>query len=248
MNYGNGRRVAAACDASRSSDLAAARCKRNAARGVVMNSVRRTAPAAPRSDSGDLAAGVKALLLAGADEEARERFGELVLSCQRRASRLAFYYLRDRADADEAVQDAFVKAFLHLRTFDETLSFDVWFSRILVNGCLDRLKARSRRARWLVPALGPREDGMPPAEPAAPGPSAEDALLRNEAALRLRAEIDKLPDRQRSVVLLTQFDGRPAAEVGALTGLSESTVRVHLFRAMKRLRRALGATARQTDR
>ena len=208
-----------------------------------MSSVRRTAPAASPSDSGDLAAGVKALLLSGADEDARERFGDVVRVCQRRASRLAFYYLRDRADADEAVQDAFVKAFLHLRTFDETLSFDVWFNRILVNGCLDRLKARSRRARWLAPAPRERDDGSMPGEPAATGPSAEERVLRDEAARRLRAEIDKLPERQRSVVLLTQFDGRPAAEVGALTGLSESTVRVHLFRAMKRLRRALGPTA-----
>jgi RNA polymerase sigma-70 factor (ECF subfamily) len=213
-----------------------------------MSSVRRPAQAARPSDSGELAAGAKASLLAGADDEARDRFGELVQACQRRASRVAFYYLRDRADADEAVQDAFVKAFLHLRGFDESLSFDVWFSRILVNGCLDRLKARSRRARWMAPAPAPREDGMPLPEPAAQGPSAEDAVLRAEAARRLRAEIDKLPDRQRSVVLLTQFDGRPSAEVGALTGLSESTVRVHLFRAMKRLRRVLGPASTAATR
>jgi RNA polymerase sigma-70 factor (ECF subfamily) len=212
-----------------------------------MSSVRRPAQAARPSDSGDLAAGVKALLLAGAEDEARDRFGELLRLGQRRASRVALYYLRDRADADEAVQDAYVKAFLHLRSFDETLSFDVWFSRILVNGCLDRLKARSRRARWLAPAPAARDDGQAPQDPVEPGPSAEETVIRNEAANRLRAEIDKLPERQRSVVLLTQFDGRPAAEVGAITGLSESTVRVHLFRAMKRLRRALGATASARD-
>ena len=208
-----------------------------------MSSVRRPAAAASLPASGDLAAAVKALLLAGADAEARERFGDLVRLCQRRASRLALYYLRDRADADEAVQDAFVKAYVHLRGFDETLSFDVWFNRILVNGCLDRLKSRSRRARYLVPAPAERENGTPAHEAVATGPSAEDVVLRREAARRLRMEIDKLPDRQRSVVLLTQFDGRPAAEVGAITGLSESTVRVHLFRAMKRLRHALGAPA-----
>jgi RNA polymerase sigma-70 factor (ECF subfamily) len=141
-----------------------------------------------------------------------------------------------------------VKAFLHLRSFDETLSFDVWFNRILVNGCLDRLKARSRRARWLVPAPADREDGLAPREAAATGLTAEEAVLRDEAARRLRAEIDRLPERQRSVVLLTQFEGRPAAEVGAITGISESTVRVHLFRAMKRLRRALGAKTPAANR
>ena len=70
---------------------------------------------------------------------------------QRRASRIAFHYLRDAAEADEAVQDAFVKAYSHLSTFREELPFEVWFTRILINGCLDRIKARTRRERWLVP-------------------------------------------------------------------------------------------------
>ena len=61
---------------------------------------------------------------------------------QRRASRIAFHYLRDAAEADEAVQDAFVKAYSHLASFREALPFEVWFTRILINGCLDRIKAR----------------------------------------------------------------------------------------------------------
>ena len=190
--------------------------------------------------TGELAADVKARLLAGDDEGARARFDDLVLAAQRRASRLAFYYLRDRADADDAVQDAFVKAFVHLGGFDETQSFDTWFGRILVNGCLDRLKARTRRGRWMV-ETPPGEVGQPAIDPPATGPTPEDQVLRAEAARALRAAIDTLPARQRDVVLLTQLDGRPTAEVSAVTGLSESTVRVHLFRAMRRLRHVLGA-------
>ena len=74
---------------------------------------------------------------------------------QRRASRIAFHYLRDGAEADEAVQDAFVKAYSHLASFREELPFEVWFTRILINGCLDRIKARTRRERWLVSAPEP---------------------------------------------------------------------------------------------
>ena len=55
------------------------------------------------------------------------------------------------AEADEAVQDAFVKAYAHLDSFREELPFEVWFTRILINGCLDRIKARTRRARWFAP-------------------------------------------------------------------------------------------------
>jgi RNA polymerase sigma-70 factor (ECF subfamily) len=206
-----------------------------------MSGASRAGHVAAGQPTGALAANVKARLLAGDDEGARARFDDLVQATQRRASRLAFYYLRDRADADEAVQDAFVKVFVHLGGFDETQSFDTWFARILVNGCLDRLKARTRRGRWMVDTP-PGEAGQPAIDPPAMGPTPEDEVLRAEAARALRAAIDTLPPRQRDVVLLTQLDGRPTAEVSAVTGLSESTVRVHLFRAMRRLRHVLGAT------
>src|SRR5687768_9011994 len=94
---------------------------------------------------------VKALQAAGKLDEARDRFAELVARHQRRASRIAYHYVRDAADADEAVQDAFVKAYSHLGTFREELPFEVWFTRILINGCLDRLKSRRRRERWIAP-------------------------------------------------------------------------------------------------
>src|SRR4029450_4742518 len=94
---------------------------------------------------------VKPLQAAGAQADARDRYSELVARHQRRAGRIAYHYLRDAAEADEAVQDAFVKASQHLGTFREELPFDVWFTRILINGCLDRIKARTRRERWIVP-------------------------------------------------------------------------------------------------
>src|ERR687891_508404 len=97
------------------------------------------------------ASAVKAAQAEGRQADARERYAELVGRHQRRASRIAFHYLRDGAEADEAVQDAFVKAYAHLSTFREELPFEVWFTRILINGCLDRIKARTRRERWIVP-------------------------------------------------------------------------------------------------
>src|ERR671921_914746 len=110
-------------------------------------------PAAPAPREADSAAAsaVKAMQADGRHAEARERYAELVGRHQRRASRIAFHYMRDAAEADEAVQDAFVKAYSHLATFRGELPFEIWFTRILINGCLDRIKARTRRERWLVP-------------------------------------------------------------------------------------------------
>ena len=77
-------------------------------------------------------------------ERAREQFADLVAQHQRRAVRIAYSYLRDAHDADEAVQDAFVKVFTHIASYREEYPFEVWFTRILVNGCLDLRKAREK--------------------------------------------------------------------------------------------------------
>src|SRR4051812_9469975 len=99
------------------------------------------APGSPPSDASVLTAAVKGLVMAGDRDAARERFSDLVAHQQRRALRIAYHYLRDAHDADEAVQDAFVKVFTHIATYREHLPFEVWFTRILVNGCLDMRKS-----------------------------------------------------------------------------------------------------------
>jgi RNA polymerase sigma-70 factor (ECF subfamily) len=201
-----------------------------------------TAGVPAREADGLAASAVKALQAEGRHQEARDRYAELVARHQRRAGRIAFHYMRDVAEADEAVQDAFVKAYSHLSTFREELPFEVWFTRILINGCLDRIKARTRRERWLV--------SMPESSPAQPdfaermasgGPTPEAQLLARERRQQLAAALAKLPERQRSVFMLSHYEGCTSREVSALTGLNESTVRVHLFRAIRKLRTLLAA-------
>src|SRR6188508_3461615 len=205
----------------------------------------------PREADSASASAVKAMQADGRLAEARERYAELVARHQRRAARIAFHYLRDGAESDEAVQDAFVKAYSHLSTFREELPFEVWFTRILINGCLDRIKARTRRERWLLPMSGksaPSADGTPMERDvtervAAGGQSPEQALLGREKRQQIAAALARLPERQRSVFVLSHVEGRTSREVSALTGLNESTVRVHLFRAIRKLRALLANDA-----
>ena len=119
-------------------------------RGAAPGASGRRPPAAttPLSDDSRLAVEIRELMEGGDQDAARARFDALVGVHQRRASRLAFQYLSDAAEADDAVQDAFVKAFTHLTSYREVWPFEVWFTRILINGCLDRRKARARRDRW----------------------------------------------------------------------------------------------------
>jgi RNA polymerase sigma-70 factor (ECF subfamily) len=192
---------------------------------------------APASRATQLAVEVKSLVAGGDREAAHERFAELVEQQQRRAVRIAYHYLRDAHDADEAVQDAFIKVFTHIATYREQWPFEVWFTRILINACLDLRKARARRLRWTVPATTAEE--RPALEPRAPQPTPEDRILSGERQTRISAAVDRLPDRQRTVFTLYHIAEMSTRDVGNSLGLSEATVRVHLFRAVRKLRALL---------
>jgi len=195
---------------------------------------------APGAHDSRLAVEIRSLVEHGRDEEARERFGELVAMHQRRASRIAYQYLRDASEADEAVQDAFVKVFTHIGSYREAWPFEVWFTRILINGCLDRRKALSRRDRWMVQTDISSTDEARLSRASAGG-DPERRLLSRERREEIAQAIDRLEGRQRIVFMLCHYGDCTPREVSAMTGLNESTVRVHLFRAARKLRALLGA-------
>jgi RNA polymerase sigma-70 factor, ECF subfamily len=195
------------------------------------------------SDDTRIAVQIRELLAGGHGDEARERFGQLVAVHQRRALRIAYQYLRDAAEADEAVQDAFVKVFSHLQSYKEAWPFEVWFTRILINGCLDRRKARARRERWIAPAPATASDEPREVVGRSRDLDPEARLLARERRERLAAAIDRLDGRQRTVFMLCHYGDCTPREVSAMTGLNESTVRVHLFRAARKLRGFLGRPA-----
>ncbi|PYR28857.1 MAG: hypothetical protein DMF98_01700 [Acidobacteria bacterium] len=211
-----------------------------AAPAAAVGTTGRRTPAATLAEDSRLAVEIRGLVDRDEMDQARERFGELVAAHQRRASRIAFQYLRDVADADEAVQDAFVKVFTRIGSYRETWPFEVWFTRILINGCLDRRKARARRDRWFVAADASTAGKRPVAVGRAPGADPERALLARERGATIAAAVDQLDGRQRTVFMLCHYGDCTPREVGVMTGLKESTVRVHLFRAARRLRTLLG--------
>ncbi len=189
-------------------------------------------------DPASVAAEVKALLQGGRRDEAAERFGVLVGAWQRRALRVAMHYLGNAADADDAVQDAFVKLYAHMTAYRADLSFDAWFTRIVVNTCLDHLKARRRGPAWSIAAQTSASDiaeALPSHEP-----SAERRLVGRDRWRALSAAVGQLPGRQRVVFVLTHLDEQSPQAIAQALGMSPATVRVHLFRALRRLRAVLG--------
>ena len=197
-----------------------------------------TRAAATSDDASAVAADVKGLLEAGHREAAAERFGDLVGLWQRRALRLAHYYLGNAADADEVVQDAFVKVYAHMTSFRADLPFDAWFTRILVNTCLDRLKSRKR-----TPGASPADVLADDALRAVPGhePSPERRLLAESAWRAVSEAVRALPARQRDAFVLCHLEEASPRDAAEILGMNAATLRVHLFRALRKLRGVLGA-------
>lgn len=173
--------------------------------------------------------------VAGGDGAA---FDLLVERYQQRAYRLAWSVLRDPEEARDLAQEAFVRVYQTAGTFQGRARFSTWFYRILLNLCLDhRRRGWWRRVSTVADpgALAALVNGHHPAPPE-PG----ELLDRERRVTRLWRAVDDLAPRQRAAVILHVQEEMPTAEVAAVLNCSETTVRVHLHRALVALRKHMG--------
>jgi RNA polymerase sigma-70 factor (ECF subfamily) len=151
-----------------------------------------------------------------------------------RLRRLCGLLLGDSQEAEEVVQEVFVKALESERRQGPPADWGPWLTRIAVNTCRDRRRAGwwQRFRRWsdqveLVPIA---DRGLTP----------EDAAISAEERRRIWQAFRTLPDRQREVFVLRHLEDWSGPEIAAALGLSPGTVKRHLFRAVHRLRLVLG--------
>jgi RNA polymerase sigma-70 factor (ECF subfamily) len=178
----------------------------------------------------------------GDDELVREaragavgRFALLVRRHRERLRRVAHGVVRDRAEADDVVQQAFLRAFVGLGGWASSAPFAVWLTRIAVNEALMRLRRSRRLARATQElAVGPPGSGPTPEQ---------EAAAREEVA-RLGAALVRLSPRHREILQLTALQGRSRADAARRLGVSEAAAKVRLHRARAALRRLLREPAR----
>ncbi len=148
-------------------------------------------------------------------------FRPLVERHQRVLFAVAARLLGDRDEAADAVQNAFVRAYRKLRTFDRRHKFFSWVYRILVNECLNVRRTR-RVLEPLDPRLATRED---------PHRDAEQAELRAD----VQAALLRLPPIYREVVVLRHYASLSYLDIAAILGVPEKTVKSRLYSARQRL-------------
>jgi RNA polymerase sigma-70 factor (ECF subfamily) len=155
-------------------------------------------------------------------------FEALVQRYLPQARRLAARLMADPDDADDLVQDAFLRALDRIATFDAGRAFGPWFTRLLINTGIDqRRKQAVRRTESQDPEML--------AGKSSPHRDAERAELRQS----LDDALEKLPNRQRLIVSLFEIEGHSTEEVANMLSVSQVTVRWHLHQARRTLREAL---------
>lgn len=149
-------------------------------------------------------------------------FAGLVRMHQRRAYSVARAIVLTHEDAEDAVQEGFLRAYQALATFDPGKPFGAWLNRIIANAALDLARRKKvRNAEELSDAMpSPFRD------------PAEDAELR----ARLQDALAKLPERSRAVIVLHDVEGFTHAEIGEMLGIPGGTARSDLHHARQRLR------------
>ncbi len=191
-------------------------------------------PASLRLDTDDLAI---ARRIASGD---RSAFEWLMRHHNRRLYRLARSALRDDADAEDALQDAYLSAYRSIGQFRGDASLSTWLSRLVLNESLGRLRKNARRQNVIPIVTSEDMDSTAADDRDIP----DKAMVRTEMRALIERKLDELPEDFRMVFVLRAVEELSVEETAEVLGIPEATVRSRHFRARGLLREAL---AREID-
>jgi RNA polymerase sigma-70 factor (ECF subfamily) len=166
-------------------------------------------------------------------------FEILMRRYNQRLYRVSRVILRDDGEAEDVMQDAYVRAYEHLNQFAGKAAFSTWLTRIAIHEALARKRRRGRMEELDALTNG---DTMPILKSSAPTPEADTAQA--EARQLLEEAIDRLPENYRTVVVLREVEEMSVAETADSLGVTDAVVKTRLHRAHAMLRKDLFLRAR----
>ncbi len=179
-------------------------------------------------ERGDTVEGER-LLLQRAQEGNREAFRLLVLRYSKQAYNVAYRFVGNHEAAQDITQEAFVKVYHALPSFRGEAEFSTWLHRIVVNLALTKKRLDQSKRRRLVRMETAISIGEEP----------RDDVVAHEQQSHVERALHELPTMQRAVVILRHLNGLSTRQVSRILNCSEGTVKTHLFRGLKALRRKL---------
>ena len=178
-----------------------------------------------------------AALVAMARKSDADAFRVLVERHSRPLFGLAYRMTGNESDAEDVVQESFLRAYRQLGKVDERASFGPWLYRIAVNCSLDLVRGRNRRSEQQPPADSEAEDPIAALPSSAPGP--DRVALSGELRLRVASAMDRLSPTERCAFVLRHFEGMRIEDVSRALGCQPNAAKHSVFRAVQKLRRAL---------
>jgi len=164
-------------------------------------------------------------------------FGLLVELYQQGLGNVCFGFVQNQTDAEELVQEVFVEVFRSVGRFEGKARLSTWLYRIAVNKSINFVK-KQRRRRTLAVIFGSREGAIMELADSESS-SAQQELEKKEVRKALKMAIDKLPENQRTAIILRQYEQHSYAEIAAVMGTTVSAVESLLHRATGNLRKHL---------
>jgi RNA polymerase sigma-70 factor, ECF subfamily len=166
----------------------------------------------------------------------RDAFRLLVDRHARPVFRLAFRMTGNENDAEDMVQETFLKAWKQIAKFDNRAAFGTWLHKICVNCSLDHIRARKRKQESLHCAQAGED---PLAQVVTGAPSPERLALSSEISGILTSALDELSDMERAAFVLRHYEGQSIEEISAALGVQPGAAKHSVFRAVQKLRQAL---------
>ncbi len=169
-------------------------------------------------------------------------FRILVERHSRNLFRLAFRMTGHQQDAEDVVQETFLRAYRQLSKFDERASFGTWLYRIAANYSLDLIRSRKRRgALTEAPADARDNEGAPDPMQSLPdpAPTPERLTLSGEVGEKVAAVLDGLSEMERTAFVLRHYEGMCIDDIGRTLGVQPNAAKHSIFRAVQKMRRAL---------
>jgi RNA polymerase sigma-70 factor, ECF subfamily len=164
-------------------------------------------------------------------------FRVLVDRYGRSVFRLAFRMTANEFDAEDVVQETFLRAYKQLDSYESRSSFSTWLYRIAANYSLDLIRSRKRHASRRVTESNDEEDVLDNVRASDPGQ--DRVYYSSQVKQRLEAALSLLSDQERTAFLLRHFEGKSIEEIGAILGLGVSATKNSIFRAVRKVREAL---------
>jgi RNA polymerase sigma-70 factor (ECF subfamily) len=167
-----------------------------------------------------------------------DAYRALVERHSRSVFRLAYRMTGNEQDAEDVVQETFLRAYRQLHRYEARASFGTWLYRIASNYSLDLMRSRSRHPQMAIEETGePGGDILGAVASDSPGP--ERLLLGDEVQRKVAATLGELSQQERTAFVLRHFEGQSIEEIGTSLGLSGNATKHSIFRAVQKLRRAL---------